>query len=431
MIRKFTIGLLFCSVGLFLGSCKDEEASSPPKTAFAVDKTSGRANDTDFTFTVDQVSADAISLLPYGTENPSFGGILIPKSSFVNGKATVTVKYTRVGTYNAVVVANNHTGDGDAANTYSDVKAITVTSDKTEFKDFSFEKSTKTEVTGNNIVVTVPYGTDLTKLKGIYTTSPFTTVSVGGANQSSGATENNFTSPVTYTVTANEGNTTAYTVTVVTTAIESKNTIKSASGKSDAKASNKDREFPAYVDNTNRIIVIYDKQGTAADAFDSVRFKYALDGAFANLKYGGKKLVQDSMLNLTSMKELVVRGQDSVSTGAATYKLYSAAAPKLELAFNGLNPTVTGKTDNFNVTLTVLTGTVLTDLVATSTVTPDASGTVTGVKAYEDGDSTGQDFVSGVTALDFSKPVRFELTVDDARGFTYKVNYTVSVVVTP
>jgi hypothetical protein len=53
-------------------------------------------------------------------------------------------------------------------------------------------------------------------------------VKVGAKDQVSGATKNDFSSPVTYTVTAQDGSTKTYTVTVtkaVSTAVEDKNNI--------------------------------------------------------------------------------------------------------------------------------------------------------------------------------------------------------------
>ncbi len=68
-------------------------------------------------------------------------------------------------------------------------------------------------ITGTNIAVGVPPGTDVTALVANFTTTG-TFVKVGSTTQVSGTTVNNFTSPVTYTVTAADGTTKAYTVTV-------------------------------------------------------------------------------------------------------------------------------------------------------------------------------------------------------------------------
>jgi uncharacterized repeat protein (TIGR02543 family) len=63
------------------------------------------------------------------------------------------------------------------------------------------------------VALTVPFGTDVTALKASFV-STGASVKVGTVVQTSGTTQNNFTSPVTYTVVAADGSTQAYVVTV-------------------------------------------------------------------------------------------------------------------------------------------------------------------------------------------------------------------------
>jgi hypothetical protein len=67
--------------------------------------------------------------------------------------------------------------------------------------------------TGKTIAVTMPYGTIVTGLKATFTTTGHS-VKVGSTVQESGTTANNFTSPVVYKVTAANGSSVTYTVTV-------------------------------------------------------------------------------------------------------------------------------------------------------------------------------------------------------------------------
>jgi len=71
---------------------------------------------------------------------------------------------------------------------------------------------TITEAT-HTIAVAMPFGTDVTALVATFTTTG-ASVKVGSTVQISGTTANNFTSPVTYTVTAVDSSTQDYTVTV-------------------------------------------------------------------------------------------------------------------------------------------------------------------------------------------------------------------------
>lgn len=69
------------------------------------------------------------------------------------------------------------------------------------------------EINGNDIYLTVPEGTDLSSLVASFsTTGP--EVSVGYENQISGARANDFSSPVSYTVTAADKSAAEYVVTV-------------------------------------------------------------------------------------------------------------------------------------------------------------------------------------------------------------------------
>jgi hypothetical protein len=193
----------------------------------------------------------------------------------------------------------------------------------------------------------------------------------------------------------------------------------------------KDKVFSADVDTVNRRIIAYSPYGISPDIFDSTRVGYALTGKFSILKYNGKKVKQDSLLDLTTAvrKQLVVWAQDS---STATYDIYTAQAPKLELEFEDLIPVVKGVTSDFGITVTVLAGTDEKDLVPTATITEPAGVTslLSDLKVVIDGVPTP--FVSETTSVNFDDPVVFELTVTDTNlGFTYKVRYTVTVVIVP
>ncbi|MDQ5920062.1 MAG: trimeric autotransporter adhesin [Pseudomonadota bacterium] len=65
----------------------------------------------------------------------------------------------------------------------------------------------------NNIAIAMPYNVDLSALTATFTTTG-TSVSINGVTQASGITTHDFTKPVVYTVTAGDGTTANYTVTV-------------------------------------------------------------------------------------------------------------------------------------------------------------------------------------------------------------------------
>ncbi len=69
------------------------------------------------------------------------------------------------------------------------------------------------DISGTDISLTVPYGTDVTALVATFTTTG-TSVIVEGGSQTSGPTANDFTNSVTYRVTAEDGTTQDSTVSV-------------------------------------------------------------------------------------------------------------------------------------------------------------------------------------------------------------------------
>ncbi|MEI9920053.1 MAG: hypothetical protein WDO14_14835 [Bacteroidota bacterium] len=424
-MRRILYYSLLCLLWVSVNSCKDDEASQPPTPTFTVDRTSGLYNSTEFVFTIDQVGSNAVSLLPYGEDHPNDAGVLVPSSSFTNGKATVKFVYSKVGTFNAVVVANNHTGDGlSVKNTLSAPQAITITSNRNAITDFSFDKSTKTviDTTAHTITVTVPFGTDLTGLKAKFTTSDFATVTVGGTAQTSGTSANNFSSPVTYAVKAQNGTTSQdWTVTVNTTPVETDHSFKSASGIIANTGDAAGRALPSSLDNTGHIIVVYDTAGVDPDDYDSVAFTFARNNSFGYVKLGTHKLSDKDTLDLSSDQTVTAVAQDS---SRVDYTLAFRAAPELTVSFPALNPLVEGSNDgSFAVNLNVLTGTT----VAALKPTLDFGGATIGQIKIDKGSDPAINYNAGDT-VNFTKPVTFIVPVTDG-GVTYNVRYTVTLTV--
>jgi hypothetical protein len=139
---------------------------------------------------------------------------------------TTTGASVKVGSTTQVngVTANNFTNPVTYTVTAADGSTknyiVTVTVAPNPAKDitaFGFTSPAATgEINGTNIAVRVPFGTDITSLVADFTATG-TSVKVGAKTQISGITVNNFTNPVTYTVTAADGSTADYIVTVMQT----------------------------------------------------------------------------------------------------------------------------------------------------------------------------------------------------------------------
>ena len=76
--------------------------------------------------------------------------------------------------------------------------------------------SSQASIQGSNIALFLPPGTNTGALVATFSVSGNATVSVNGVTQTSGVTPNDFTSPVTYTVTTTGGKPQTYSVSVTT-----------------------------------------------------------------------------------------------------------------------------------------------------------------------------------------------------------------------
>lgn len=446
MIRKLITCLTACCALLVLTRCDEDEAAAPPPAGFTVDQTTGKANETKFTFVIDEVDADAITLYPYGIEKATFG--TVPVSGFEGGKATVEFTYSQVGVFNAVVVSNNHNSDGTSVknSVSSVVRTITITSDGNALTAFSLSyesfddkgiksvtlmDSLQLDTANHTFTVWMPYTVDQTKLIASFSTSAFSTVTVGGTEQESGTTVNNFTGPVQYVITSEDGTASpTYTVNVIKQAAEATTDIKSFSGKVTLNVDGEDvdRTIPAYTSSTSGIIVLYDTLGTSHNRFDNVKVAYELSGKFATMKYNGETLKQDTELDIdepTKKTVTVVAQQPNTST---EYTIYGTDAPRLILILSDLVPEVRS-TGDFDLNLHVLAQTDKEQPTNISILLPSGVS-VDGVKVVStDGDDVSTvNFLSGAV-VDYSKGTKFEVTVTDT-NFSPAIQYTVTYNVT-
>ncbi len=90
-------------------------------------------------------------------------------------------------------------------------------SSENDILTYSFPQETDTatiDTTAHTIDIEIIYGIDVTNLIANFTLSDFATAKVGAVPQTSGVTSNDFTGPVVYNVTAEDGTPQAWTVTV-------------------------------------------------------------------------------------------------------------------------------------------------------------------------------------------------------------------------
>lgn len=132
-----------------------------------------------------------------GKRKYSGTGILLTMEVTGRVEGAVTQSYT--GKFNGIVMA------------------VPYLFDEKSIAAFSIPEQTgpaAINATAHTVTLEVAAGTDLSALTAYFKLSPYATAKVGTTDQVSGVTENNFTAAVTYTVTAENGETQEWTVTV-------------------------------------------------------------------------------------------------------------------------------------------------------------------------------------------------------------------------
>ncbi|MFF2092204.1 beta strand repeat-containing protein, partial [Paenibacillus sp. NPDC058174] len=298
--------------------------------------------------------------------------------------------------------------DGVSTRTYT----ITLTrsaSAESELTSFSFEglsPAVNGIISGTNVSLTVPYGTNVSQLAATFANSAAATVTVGGLAQTSGVTTNDFSSPASYLVTAENGTTfKTYTVTVAIAASTEKDLMTfSFAGLTPV--------VTGAISGTNvELTVPYGTDVTALAATFS-------SSAGSSVKVGTVAQVSGVTPNdYTSPVIYTVTAQNG-STKDYTVTVSVASNTEKELntfSFAGLTPVVTGAISGTNVELTVPYGTDVTALAATFSNSAGSTVMVGNVAQ-----------VSGVTPNDYTSPVIYTVTAQDGSTQDYTVTVTVA-----
>jgi formylglycine-generating enzyme required for sulfatase activity len=264
-------------------------------------------------------------------------------------------------------------------------------------------------ITDTDIDLTVPYGTEVTGLTADFTTAGVS-VTVGGTAQESGVTANDFSTPVTYTVTAEDGSSRDYTVTVALTAPGTKKEITAYS-------------FPEPVNPALTASVT----GTITDTDINLTVPYGTDvtGLTADFTAAGVSVTVDGTAqesgvtanDFSTPVTYTVTAEDGSSRDyTVTVALTAPGTEKEITAYSfpepvnpALTASVTGTITDTDIDLTVPHGTDVTGLTA--------EFTAAGVSVTVGG--TAQE--SGVTANDFSTPVTYTVTAEDGSSRDYTV----------
>ncbi|MCF7674164.1 MAG: leucine-rich repeat protein, partial [Akkermansiaceae bacterium] len=132
-------------------------------------------------------------------------GTLSPNDGYAPREVTASVSGLDLGaTYHYRIRATN----GGGTSLGGDMTFTTALSSAKNILAFGFPDLPATKIAGTNIGVTVPHGTGLTALAPVYT------VSAGASGSPASGTPMDFTAPQTYTITAEDGSTKNFLVTV-------------------------------------------------------------------------------------------------------------------------------------------------------------------------------------------------------------------------
>ena len=342
-----------------------------------------------------------------GQASVSATGGYSPYTYTWNNKQYVTNPITvAAGSYTAEVTDKNGCKLTPPAVTVGSTSATK--SSAKDITSFSFVSPTATGViSGTNISVTVPNGTNVTALVATFASSALSTVKVGGTAQVSGSTVNNFTSPVSYVVTAEDGTTQTYTVTV---------TVSSSNQNTGA-------DFATFGFTNPAVTGVISGTTIAVTVPYGTNVKSLV--ATFNVSSGATVKVSNvtqtnngSVVDFTAPVTYTVTSQDGKTI--KTYVVTVTVTPLLSsakelLTFGFTSPAVTGTISGNTVGLNVPYGTNVSALVANFTTSPNA--TVRVGSAVQ---------ISGSTSNNFTSSVLYTVVAQDGTTKDYTVVVTVA-----
>lgn len=317
-----------------------------------------------------------------------------PWESMINKFKKTCVVFSLVLLFVTILSCGNSGSGANNPVPVATAKAITA---------FSFTNPTTTGVIDENaktISVIVPYGTSVTALVATFI-STGSSVKIGTTLQINGTTPNDFTNPLTYTVTATDGTTAAYTVTV-TIALNSAKAITAfsligVSGVVNEAAKTINVGLPSGT-NVTALVAIFTTTGASITVGPTLQ----VSGTTAN--------------DFTSPATYTVKAADGSTTAYTITVTVAASSTKAITAFSFTSPAVTGIIDESakTIAMTVPYGTDVTGLIATF-ITTGASVKV---------GSTVQ--VSGTTPNNFTSAVVYTVTAANGSTMAYTVTVTVA-----
>ena len=221
-MKNLTLG--HCLAVLLLVGCASPTSSPSSPSPSSNPADSSAKSLVSFSLSTPSVATGTITgtaiavTVPAATDVTSLVATFATTGASVKVGSTVQVSGTTPNDFTSPVSYLVTAQDGSTQNYSVTVTVTPPSSSDHSIGTFKFLTPDATgTITGTDIAVTVPSGTVVTSLVATFTTTG-ASVKVGSTVQVSGTTPNNFTSPVTYTVIAQDGSPQSYTVTVSITA---------------------------------------------------------------------------------------------------------------------------------------------------------------------------------------------------------------------
>ncbi len=353
--------LIFCALFMLLTTgCKEVEEepgigirdNTKAITAFSFKDAENMALGADATGTVNESNQTIAVSVPYGTDVTALVADFSTDGSSVSVGGTDQTSGSTANDFSSDV-----TYTVMAVNTTTQNYTVTVTIAPSSAKSitaFSFKDAANTSLsvdatgtideTNQTISVSVPFETDVAALVADFSTTG-SSISVGSIDQTSGSTANDFSSAVTYTVTAANATTQTYTVTVAILAWVQDAYLKASNSKAGASFG-----FSLSISGDLIAVGVRDEASNATtidntDGSASTDDSNGMSGAVYVFKKVGSDWVQDAYLKASNSE---ASDQFGLTTAISGDQIVVGAAFETSNATAIDNTDGSASTDNSN-----------------------------------------------------------------------------------
>ena len=382
------LAAMFLLAALGCSSSSNTSSSAKAITSYSLDGVAGAINETGKTIAV---------TMPYGTDVTALVAAFNTTGQSVKVGKTTQVNGVTANDFTSAVAYTVTAADGTTA-TYNVIVAVAASSAKAITAYSLACVPGVINETAKTITVTLPYGTDVTSLIASFTITG-QSLKIGTTTLVSGTTANDFSSAVTYTVTAADSSTVNYTVTVTVAAPSAKAIIKYSLDGADG-----------TISESGKTIAVTMPYGTDVKKLTAT---FTMTGQ--SISVGSTAQVSGTTVNdFSSLVQYTVTAADS---STAIYTVIVTVAASSAKAITGYYLAgVTGTIDETAKTIAVTMpyGTSVKALVAAFATTGQSVSVGTTLQ------------ISGFTVNNFTNPVVYTVTAADGKTAKYTVTVTVA-----